>query len=107
MASADVLLLTSDFEGQGAVIAEAAAEGTPTVAYAVGGIPETIARLDGGEVVRPGAPDADFAAAVERVWHRFSDPVERMGLSERAHRLFHHEPPEAWVGLVRRLVSRS
>jgi Glycosyl transferases group 1 len=107
MASTDVLLLTSDFEGQGAVIAEAAVEGTPTVAYAVGGIAETMARLDGGEVVAAGAPDEVFAGAVARAWRRFSDPGERSDLSARAEQLFQREPPAAWVGLLRMLVSRS
>lgn len=107
MAATDVLLLTSDFEGQGAVIAEAAVEGTPTVAYAVGGITETMARLDGGEVVPKEASDAVYAGAVDRVWRRFSDPAQRSDLSRRAEQLFQREPPAAWVGLLGRLVNRS
>ena len=106
MASADVLLVTSRFEGQGAVIAEAAVEGTPCVAYGVGGVPETMGRLDGGAIVPLGASDADYADAVGRVWKRFGDPAERTALAHRASQQFERDPPEAWVQLLTR-VSRS
>jgi glycosyltransferase involved in cell wall biosynthesis len=100
MAVADVLLLTSRFEGQGAVIGEAAIEGTPTVGYAVGGIPEAMASVDGGEVVPAGASDAEYAHAVERVWRRFSDQRERSKLADRAKRVFRDEPPRAWIRAI-------
>jgi glycosyltransferase involved in cell wall biosynthesis len=104
MAKADVLLLTSAFEGQGAVIAEAALEGTPTVAYAVGGIPEMMERLDGGETVGPGAADTEFAEAVGRVWRRFMSPAQRQALAQRAFEQFERDPPEAWMRLLARLL---
>jgi glycosyltransferase involved in cell wall biosynthesis len=103
MAAADALVLTSHFEGQGAVIAEAAVEGTPSVAYGVGGIPETMQRLDGGEVVAVGSPDAAFASAIGRVLERFSDEGERSRLMQRARRMFVEEPPAAWIQLVAEL----
>ncbi len=107
MARADVLLLTSRFEGQGAVIAEAAVEGTPTVAYAVGGIPETMHRLDGGETVTLGAPDMEFADAVGRVWKRFTSPDQRHELAQRASQQFGSDPPEAWVRLLVHLLGQA
>jgi glycosyltransferase involved in cell wall biosynthesis len=107
MALADVLLLTSRFEGQGAVIGEAAIEGTPTVGYAVGGIPEAVACVDGGEVVPAGASDSDYAQAVERVWRRFSNQRERSELADRAKRAFRDEPPRAWVQAVCLAAARA
>lgn len=55
-----------DIEGFGMVAIEAAAHGLPTVAFAVGGIPDAIADGVSGYLVQPG-DYATFAAAVNRV----------------------------------------
>jgi glycosyltransferase involved in cell wall biosynthesis len=102
MANADVLLLTSRFEGQGAVIGESASVGTPTVAYAVGGIPEVMGRLDGGEVVPADATDVAFADAVRRVWRRFEADGERAALRRRAHDVVVRAPALAWTLVLER-----
>lgn len=64
--TADVLLLTSRWEGLPYVALEAAALGVPVVATRVGGVPEVIAHGETGLVVRARTPDA-LAAAVCRV----------------------------------------
>jgi hypothetical protein len=107
MAAADVLVLTSHFEGQGVVIAEAALEGTPSVAYGVGGVPEAMQRLDGGEVVPPGSPDSAFASAIDRVRRRFADAGEQTRLKQRAWEMFVVEPPRAWLQLISELCPRQ
>lgn len=58
-----VLDLPGDVEGFGMVAVEAAAHGLPTVAYAVGGVPDAVDDPRSGSLIRPG--DAvGFAAAV-------------------------------------------
>lgn len=52
-----------DPEGFGMVAVEAAAHGLPTVAYAVGGVPDAVADGLSGRLVEPGQPER-FAAAV-------------------------------------------
>ncbi len=70
-ASADVLVfpvlaLPGDVEGFGMVALEAAAAGCPTVAYAVGGVPEAVAAGQSGLLVAAGDA-AGFAQAVQTV----------------------------------------
>lgn len=69
-ASADLLVLPSRGETYGMVVAEALARGTPVVATEVGGVPDTLGQVRGGD--RPGLlvppDDADALAAAIRRW---------------------------------------
>lgn len=58
--------IPGDPEGFGMVAVEAAAHGVPTVAYAVGGVPDAVLDGTSGVLVRPG-DHAGFAEAVGRV----------------------------------------
>lgn len=62
-----VRAITGDVEGFGMVAIEAAANGLPTVAFAVGGVPEAVLEATAGDLVMAGDHGA-FAAAVA---HRF------------------------------------
>lgn len=86
--------IPGDPEGFGMVAVEAAAHGVPTVAYAVGGVPDAVLDGTSGVLVQPG-DQAGFAAAVDRTlgaefvrklvrgwaerfdWNLFGDAVER------------------------------
>jgi glycosyltransferase involved in cell wall biosynthesis len=65
LAAADVLVLTSETEGFPGVVLEAAAAGTPAVAFAVGGTAETIADGVTGIVVSAGDTTALVEALAE------------------------------------------
>lgn len=93
-------LLTSDYEGQSNALAEAAMEGTPTVAFATGGTPEAVADVDGGVVVPPGATDAEVVTAVRAVAARFAASSEREALRRRAHQRYVVEAPALWVDTI-------
>src|SRR5690606_22966888 len=58
--------IPGDPEGFGMVAVEAAAHGVPTVAYAVGGVPDAVLDGTSGVLVQPG-DHAGFAEAVGRV----------------------------------------
>src|SRR3546814_17740064 len=76
------------------VAMEAAAHGVPTVAYAVGGVPDAVLAGTSGVLVQPG-DEVGFAEAVDRPlsvgfvresvrgwaeqleWHLFGDAIER------------------------------
>src|SRR3546814_18737451 len=76
------------------VAMEAAAHGVPTVAYAVGGVPDAVLDGTSGVLVQPG-DEVGFAEAVDRPlsvgfvresvrgwaeqfdWHLFGDAIER------------------------------
>lgn len=64
IASADLLVVASDFEGQPLVVAEALALGRPVVATAVGRVPELVTP-DVGRVVPPNDPEALGGAIAE------------------------------------------
>lgn len=64
IATADLLVVASDFEGQPIVVAEALAIGVPVVATAVGRVPELV-DMTVGRVVAPRDPAALGAALVE------------------------------------------
>lgn len=86
--------IPGDPEGFGMVAVEAAAHGVPTVAYAVGGVPDAVLDETSGILVRPG-DEAGFAAAVDRTlragfaresvrewaerfnWNLFGNSIER------------------------------
>jgi len=102
--AADVVLVTSLREGMPHVVLESMALGTPVVATAVAGIPETIEHGRSGLLTPPGAP-ADAARAVvsvltdrglsrvlaegarARVGHEFS----LAGMIDRVETCFRHE----------------
>ncbi len=76
--AADVFVAPSLEESFGQVLVEASACGTPTVAYAVGGMPDATADGTSGLVVRPVAPQA-LAHAISRL---HADPELRRNLRE-------------------------
>jgi phosphatidylinositol alpha-1,6-mannosyltransferase len=68
--AADVLIfpvldITGDMEGFGMVAIEAAAHGTPTVAFSVGGVPDAIAEGVSGNLIQPGNY-SEFAETVAK-----------------------------------------
>jgi glycosyltransferase involved in cell wall biosynthesis len=64
IAGSDLLVVSSDYEGQPLVVGEALALGVPVVATAVGRVPELVGR-DVGRVVTPGDPVALGEAIAE------------------------------------------
>ncbi len=70
-----VLEVPGDVEGFGMVAIEAAAHGTPTVAFAVGGVPDAVADSVSGSLV----PAGDYAQFAEAIRHwldlRESKPI--------------------------------
>lgn len=78
-AGTDISVLTSDVEGLGAVLVEAAAAGRPLVATAVGGVPEVVCS-GCGVTVAPGDADALAAALVDLA----ANPDARHAMGERA-----------------------
>jgi phosphatidylinositol alpha-1,6-mannosyltransferase len=63
-----VLTLPGDVEGFGMVALEAAAHGLPTVAFAVGGVPDAVQNGFTGTLVQPG----DYAALGDAVTHQLT-----------------------------------
>ena len=82
MAGADVLISTSEYEGFGLVLAEAAAAGTPAVVMDVGGVGDVI--VDG--VTGYLTPSGDVDAMAAKVVHLLADDGlrARMGAAARA-----------------------
>ncbi|GAA1447596.1 glycosyltransferase family 4 protein [Leifsonia poae] len=68
---ADLVVLPSRTESYGMAVAEALARGIPVLASGVGGIPEAIARNEGGMIVSPDDPWA--LAVVLRQWWASAD----------------------------------
>ena len=66
LASADVFLTTSRYEGFGLAALEALASGTPVVGWGVGGLSDVV--TDGtGLLVDPDRPPVDIADAIRRL----------------------------------------
>jgi glycosyltransferase involved in cell wall biosynthesis len=84
---ATMLVMSSDFEGLPIVLLEAARQGRPAVATAVGGVPEVVAHGETGLLVEPDAPDA-LAGAIAtllddpRRAERFGDAARRRFLAD-------------------------
>lgn len=72
--------LPNDLEGFGMVAIEAAAHGVPTVAYAVGGVPDAVAEGISGRLIAPNDAVA-FAAAVLDMLH---NPLSKDSVREFA-----------------------
>ena len=86
--SANILVLTSDWEGTPNVVLEAMASGLPVVANAVGGVPEIVKHGETGYLINPGDDDAMASAVLGLV----NDPSLRCTLGQRAREyvLEHH-----------------
>ncbi len=80
MASFDVFMLASDYEGLPVAVLEAMALRTPVVATRVGGLPEVVDDGQSGYLVDPGAPDALAA----RVLTLLQTPAQRKAFGEAA-----------------------
>ncbi len=104
-ATADVLAFpviecAGDVEGFGMAAVEAAAHGTPTVAFAVGGVPDAVS-ADNGVLVRPG-DYAGMAAAILGV-------LRETGAQDSAQRCREHAQACGWdrYGAAVRAVCRE
>jgi glycosyltransferase involved in cell wall biosynthesis len=80
LTGSDLLVLPSRIEGISGVILEAAAQGIPTVATAVGGVPEAVKDGATGRLVAPG----DMEGFVSAVGELLDDPAQRLAMGERA-----------------------
>jgi glycosyltransferase involved in cell wall biosynthesis len=80
---ATVLVLSSDYEGLPVVLLEAARQGRPAVATAVGGVPEVVIHGKTGLLVEPDSPDA----MAEGMITLLDDPrrAQRFGDAARQH----------------------
>lgn len=90
LAAADVLALSSRWEGVPFSVLEAAALGVPVVATRVGGLPEIIQDGVSGSLVPPRDPAA-LAAAIERV---LTDPARAQAMAELARSRLASRPDE-------------
>jgi glycosyltransferase involved in cell wall biosynthesis len=104
--AADIGLFTSDMESFCLSILEAMCFGCPSVAAAVGGIPEVVVSGSSGLLVPPGNADG-FARAVESL---IGDSARRAALGAaarlRARELFSADAILArYIGLYRRVCS--
>jgi glycosyltransferase involved in cell wall biosynthesis len=79
MNAADVVLMTSDWEGSPLAIKEALACGTPVVSVPVGDVAEVVDGLPACEIV-----DRDPQALAHAVSHTFARTVDRNSLRRRA-----------------------
>ena len=83
MAAADLVVLSSDWEGLGLVVMEAAMAGRPVVATAVGGVPEIVEHQVTGSLV----PQGDEQALASEMTTMLLNPDQRarMGADARRH----------------------
>jgi glycosyltransferase involved in cell wall biosynthesis len=84
MATCDIFVLASTYEGFPHVLLEAMGAGMPVVAAAVGGVPELVIDGETGILVDPRRPDA-LREAVKRLAER---PAERNMMSRQSRRAF-------------------
>ena len=83
MAAVDIVVLSSDWEGLGLVVMEAAMAGRPVVATAVGGVPEIVEHQVTGSLVPQG--DEQALASEMTTMLRNPDQRARMGADARRH----------------------
>jgi len=105
---ADVFILPSLSEGSPNVLLEAMAAGTPVVACAVGGVPETVRDQESALLVPPGNPAA-LAQATLRI---LTDPALAERLRQNAFQAVRikHSPEaycEALLNIYARLLGRD
>ena len=81
---ATMLVMSSDFEGLPIVLLEAARQGRPAAATAVGGVPEVVIQGETGLLVEPDAPDA-LAGAITTL---LDDPGRAQRFGDAARRRF-------------------
>ncbi len=83
MTAADLVVLSSDWEGLGLVVMEAAMAGRPVVATAVGGVPEIVEHQVTGSLV----PQGDEQALASEMTTMLLNPNQRarMGADARRH----------------------
>jgi glycosyltransferase involved in cell wall biosynthesis len=81
LASADIFVLPSHYEGLSLAVMEAMASGLPVVITQVSGSAELVPTPDDGRVVRPGDAES-LADAIEEL---LADPDLRAALGRRAH----------------------
>ena len=86
---ATMLVMSSDFEGLPIVLLEAARQGRPVVATAVGGVPEVVIHGETGLLVEPDDPDA-LAGAIRTL---ANDPRRAQRLGDAARRRFRADFP--------------
>lgn len=100
-ASADFLLLPSQAECFGIVIAEASAYGVPSVGSRIGGIPEAIRPSENGILMEPAAAAGDYAREMHRL---FTDRAEYRRVATSARRDF--ETRLNWASSVDVILTR-
>jgi glycogen synthase len=81
---ATLLVMSSDYEGLPVVLLEAARQGRPAAATAVGGVPEVVIHGETGLLVEPDAPDA-LAGAITTL---LDDPSQARQFGAAARRQF-------------------
>jgi glycosyltransferase involved in cell wall biosynthesis len=72
----DLFVLASRTEGLPRALVEAMAQGIPSIATSVGGIPELLADEDR-------VPSGDMNALADLIWAVLSDPTRRKAMAER------------------------
>jgi glycosyltransferase involved in cell wall biosynthesis len=82
--TADLLVLPSRAEAYGMVVTEALARGIPTLAAAVGGVPETLGHDGDGCVPGILVPPGDVAALADALRRWFDEPAWREALRRSA-----------------------
>jgi glycosyltransferase involved in cell wall biosynthesis len=82
-AQADIVVLTSDWEGTPNVLLEAMASGLPVVATSVGGVPDIVQDGDTGYLAAPGDDDAFVGALIKLI--RDPELKRKMGCRARQH----------------------
>lgn len=85
LGAADIFVLSSLLEGLPLALLEAMAAGVPTIATAVGGIPEVIEEGKSGLLV----PPADADALASALQHLLNDPQRQAALRQHAQARFH------------------
>jgi glycosyltransferase involved in cell wall biosynthesis len=102
--AADVAVVpTTEHEGFGLVVIEAAACGTPSIVTAVGGLPEAIAGLDASLILAPG----DAAVLRDRLLRARIDRPTRAATRAYAERFGWSTVAERHRAIVRRAATRS